>query len=301
MNFLSVFGATVDLEGMGSDPEDGSLTGSALTWSSDIDGALGSGASVSTTSLSGGMHVITLTATDSHGAQANATTQIGIRPPAPTLLSPTSGQVVDNGCVGWTDPKVWYFDWTDVAGSTTYQLYVIGPGATNPVINDSATDSEYQLSGTGYVIDSNRQGWRWRVRGYTRGVWGDWSEERLFDVEPLGTDCPAPALITPVSGAVLDNGCSVANDPIVWDFDWSDVAGADRYQLHVMGANASIPLINDATLTMSSHQFMGTGYIIESNRIGWMWQVRARVAGTWGSWSEVRVFDAEPLNTDCGG
>jgi len=62
-----VLGTTLTFGGAGSDPEDGSLSGAALTWSSSINGSIGSGASFSTNALSVGNHVITLTATDSKG------------------------------------------------------------------------------------------------------------------------------------------------------------------------------------------------------------------------------------------
>jgi hypothetical protein len=57
----------VDLQGAGYDLEDGTLGDQAFTWSSNIDGVLGTGASLSTSELSTGTHVITLQATDSNG------------------------------------------------------------------------------------------------------------------------------------------------------------------------------------------------------------------------------------------
>src|SRR6185503_16816782 len=58
-------GAAVGFSGSASDPQDGTLTGS-LTWTSNIDGAIGSGGSFSRT-LSAGNHVITASARDSGG------------------------------------------------------------------------------------------------------------------------------------------------------------------------------------------------------------------------------------------
>jgi hypothetical protein len=68
-----VTGVQVDLTGTGTDSEDGALVGVALQWNSSLDGSLGSGVSVSTTTLSVGVHTITLNVTDSDGA-ADATT-----------------------------------------------------------------------------------------------------------------------------------------------------------------------------------------------------------------------------------
>ena len=39
---------------------------------------------------------------------------------------------------------------------------------------------------------------------------------------------PAPMLISPVNGAVMDNGCQPKPNGITWDFDWSDVPRGHR-------------------------------------------------------------------------
>jgi hypothetical protein len=107
-----------------------------------------------------------------------------------------------------------------------------------------------------------------------------------------------PELLAPEEGAVMDNGRTDRQDAIVWDFDWTDCEGATQYHLYVKGANALYPVIDDV-LTQSSYRMVSQGsYIIESNRFGWVWQVRAQVNGSWGDWSPERTFDVEPLNTD---
>jgi hypothetical protein len=60
-------GSAVPLNGLGIDLEDGNLDGSSLQWDSNRDGPLGSGPSLVLPSLSKGLHVITLTGTDSDG------------------------------------------------------------------------------------------------------------------------------------------------------------------------------------------------------------------------------------------
>ena len=68
----------VTLQGEGTDPEDGTLSGSDLSWFSDIQGFLGSGTSIQI-ELRGAevachpeyvSHKITLSVTDSDGHQA---------------------------------------------------------------------------------------------------------------------------------------------------------------------------------------------------------------------------------------
>ncbi|AHG87657.1 glycoside hydrolase family 18 [Gemmatirosa kalamazoonensis] len=84
-------GSTVTFTGAGADPEDGVLSGASLVWTSSRDGQLGTGASLTKTTLTVGAHTITLTATDSKGATATATRSITITA-APPPPPPPSGR-----------------------------------------------------------------------------------------------------------------------------------------------------------------------------------------------------------------
>ena len=90
--FLTTDG--IAFNGSGNDTEDGNLVGASLVWTSSTDGLIGTGTSV-TRSLSAGGHTITLTATDSDGAEGTAIRTISVNsvggggggitpPPTPT-------------------------------------------------------------------------------------------------------------------------------------------------------------------------------------------------------------------------
>ncbi|HZO19559.1 MAG TPA: Ig-like domain-containing protein, partial [Gemmatimonadaceae bacterium] len=79
-------GSPVTFTGTASDAEDGNLT-ATVTWTSSINGALGTGGSVSTSTLSLGTHTITASVTDSDGAQASSAITV-------TVNAPQSGNVV---------------------------------------------------------------------------------------------------------------------------------------------------------------------------------------------------------------
>jgi len=91
-------GSTIVFEGSATDNEDGSLTGTSLVWSSNIDGLLGYGNSRTCSSndptpceksLSPGSHTITLEATDSGLLSALATVNISVsKQPGDTDLPP---------------------------------------------------------------------------------------------------------------------------------------------------------------------------------------------------------------------
>jgi len=66
--------------GAAYDPRDGMLPAARLSWSSDRDGRLGNGPQIETIRpLSGGAHIITLTATNSQGRSANSRMSIMVR------------------------------------------------------------------------------------------------------------------------------------------------------------------------------------------------------------------------------
>jgi hypothetical protein len=70
-------GDTVGFTGTAEDIEDGDLT-AYLSWSSSIDGSLGSGGSVSTSALSAGLHTITASVSDSGELPGSAEIQITV-------------------------------------------------------------------------------------------------------------------------------------------------------------------------------------------------------------------------------
>lgn len=73
-----LYGATVTLQASASDPEDGSLN-SRIAWSSNISGALGTGASLSVSSLPVGLHQITASVTDSGSLMASTSILVTIK------------------------------------------------------------------------------------------------------------------------------------------------------------------------------------------------------------------------------
>lgn len=76
----SVFapGAQVELHGTATDPEDGPISTTSLVWTSDRQGGLGAGATLSTTSLQPGWHTITVQATDSTGSTGSSSARVFI-------------------------------------------------------------------------------------------------------------------------------------------------------------------------------------------------------------------------------
>ncbi len=95
-------GTSVTFTGTATDTQDGNLA-AALSWSSNIDGVIGSGATFSTSSLSLGTHTITASVTDSGSLPGSdsITLTVQVVPPntAPTvnITAPANGATVNQG------------------------------------------------------------------------------------------------------------------------------------------------------------------------------------------------------------
>ena len=171
--------------------------------------------------------------------------------PAPRQLSPRRGAILDNGCADQSDSTDWSFRWGRVAGAERYHLYVKSSGVKFPVIdapNLSAT-SYIDRRPASYIANHNRTGWSWKVRAQVRGVWGPWSAERAFDVEPLDADCARgdggsrliPVVRTTGRGTGLvaptqlypADGAAFSHYPRQTVLVWSAVPGASSYTVEI--------------------------------------------------------------------
>ena len=77
-------GQALMFEAIALDPEDGMLSGAALSWSSSLDGLLGTGSplALAADQLTEGLHVLTLTATDLASNTVQVSLQFRIDQPA---------------------------------------------------------------------------------------------------------------------------------------------------------------------------------------------------------------------------
>jgi hypothetical protein len=225
-------------------------------------------------------------------------------PPActPTLVAPAEGATMDNGRYDSLDPEIWNFNWSDCPGATHYHLWVRHPLAMVPkIFEDDLTVSEYKFVGLGYTPPAYENGWEWKARAKIGGAWGAWSSIRTFDVEPADTDSPTlckPILLSPLSGAVMDNGRTDGAEGIIWSFDWSTCSGASAYHLYVKRTGASSPMVDEDAVLTSNYVHSVPGYIPLPYLSGWQWKVRAKKGGIWGPWTANRSFTVEPPDMD---
>ena len=94
-------GTSVTFSGTATDTQDGTISAN-LAWTSSINGAIGSGASFSTSALSVGAHTITASVTDSGGLPGSAAITVNITSVAPVTVTFNSvaaedGRIWENG------------------------------------------------------------------------------------------------------------------------------------------------------------------------------------------------------------
>ncbi len=93
-------GASITFTGTANDAEDGNIS-TSLTWTSSINGTIGSGASFSTSSLSAGNHTITASVTDSGGLPGSAQITLTVTSGSTTLtfdsVASQDGRIWESG------------------------------------------------------------------------------------------------------------------------------------------------------------------------------------------------------------
>jgi hypothetical protein len=195
-------GNAVAFTGAGVDCEDGAITGAGLTWTSSLDGQLGTGANLSVSTLSVGTHTITLKATDSGGAFG--TSQITLKvnaagpntAPTASLISPASGASFSQG------QNVTFLG----AGTDTQDGVLSG----NSIVWTSSRDGQI---GTGVAFQKNNLTLGTHTITLTvtdsGGLTHSVSESITITAAPSVNTAPAAQIVAPINGGIFTAGTSV--------------------------------------------------------------------------------------------
>lgn len=202
-------GEEITFEGSGSDPEDGELTGSSLAWTSDVDGRLGEGGTVSRDDLSPGSHTITLTAVDRWSAPASDAVEIEVDgDPDASIARPSDESVFDEREAvtlegSATDPVEgdlgdasleWTSDVDGVLGTgETLTTSSLAPGPHTVILTATDRDGNTGSASVRLLVES--PGFDVRIRfgdGFSAGqrstiedAMGPWEAAVTGDLEPL--------------------------------------------------------------------------------------------------------------------
>jgi hypothetical protein len=134
----------VYLSGSAYDVDDGVLTGTALQWTDNVEGALGSG-SFLPVNLQPGTHTLTLTATDSDGNAVTATTTITLGGGRPVVTLTTN--TLSTNCVSATIAATL----GDQGASLSAVQYSLDGGNTYTAIPLTQLPFTFQVPGSGAV------------------------------------------------------------------------------------------------------------------------------------------------------
>src|SRR5438876_5586235 len=196
--------ATITFTGSASDLEDGDLT-AAIAWTTDRDGALGTGGTITHT-LSEGTHTITARATDRDGNSGQAQVTITVNaPPTVTISSPA-----DHADFGH-------------AVSITFRATASDPedGTLTPVI--AWTSSRAGALGTGGTIHTSAL--RSSTHAITPPVADSGHSTASASVTITVNGGPVVSITAPASGASYLPGTAVTLTATATDFEEGDLTG----------------------------------------------------------------------------
>jgi hypothetical protein len=172
-------------------------------------------------------------------------------------------------------------NWTSLKGATKYQWQVDYDNNFSTVPSGFEGNTE----GTSVRLPALEMGntYYWRVRA-TEPVLSPWSAKWSFATS-LGKAVVAPELQSPGAGAT-----GVPLQPI---FQWSAIAGAERYELLV---SANVSLANPVIAKTGDSAVPATAWQIDVSldyNTTYYWKVRASGSGSYSAWSAVSAFTTE--------
>lgn len=250
----------VTFTGSATDNEEKALKGNALTWTSSLDGYIGSGTTFTTNNLTRGTHLITLTATDNAGLSDSASVTITINPstntlPTATITSPATGLTFDKGDfveftgTGYDNEDLWLTGLSLVWYSSKDGQ--IGTG--NSVITSSLSQGTHIISLK--ATDSENT-----------------SNIATITVTIRNT-VPVATISYPADGATFQLGQAIPFDGTGMDTEDGNLTGyslvwtASNYGIIGYGANITIDFLPAGTDIIINLRVMDSGGLVDSDNI----------------------------------
>jgi S-adenosylmethionine hydrolase len=228
-------GAAVNFTGTASDTEDGDIT-AAISWTSSIDGALGTGGSVNAT-LSVGTHTITATVTDSGGLPASDVITVHVNGgPSVTITAPANGTTVNDGtAVNFTGTASDNED-GDLTAAISWTSSIDGALGTGGSVNATLSVGTHTITAT--VTDS-----------------GGLPASDVITVNVNGG--PSVTITAPADGTTVNDGAAVNFTGTASDTEDGDLTAAISWTSSIDGALGTGGSVN-ATLSVGTHTITAT-------------------------------------------
>ena len=251
---------SVTFTGSATDTEDLVLNGKALTWTSSIDGTIGSGSNFTTSSLSAGTHQITLTAVDSRASADSTTISITVNPanntlPVATITSPSTGTTYNhNNFIEFTGTG---YDTEDAWLSGTSLVWL--------------SNKDGQL-GTGNTITTNSLSGGTHTISLT--VTDSFNTSNTATITLIMLNTPPTAKINfPPDGSTFTTGDAIPFDGTGTDSEDGNLTSAslvwtaDNYGIIGFGTNISIDFLPAGTPITINFKAIDSGNLVDSDNI----------------------------------
>ncbi len=231
-------GDSVSFAGTANDTEDGDISGS-LSWTSSLDGAIGSGASFSISTLSEGAHTITASVTDSGGESDSDNiniTIVGNSSPTVTITSPANGSsFVTGSSVSFAGTASDTED-GDISGSLAWTSSIDGAIGSGGSFSTSALSIGSHTI-TASVTDSG-------------GLSG--SDVIGITITAPNT-APTVTVTAPADGSSFDQGTSVAFSGTASDTEDGDISANLAWTSDLDGSIGSGGSFSTSSLSVGAH------------------------------------------------
>lgn len=244
-------GATVNFVGTATDPQQGDLT-AMIDWSTSNPGHIGTGGTVSTSTLLAGPHTITATVTDSDGNSDSKTIDIIIDPaptmPTVSITSPANGtHFFEGAAVGFagnaSDPQDG--DLTAAISWTSSINGLIGSGGSVSTLALSV--GTHTITATVTDIDGN-------------------SDSKSIDIiiDQIPT-LPTVSITSPANNARFIQGTNVSFSGSASDYQDGDLTAALSWNSSIDGPIGSGGGFSSSTLSTGTHTITASVTDLDNN------------------------------------
>ncbi|GAA4356484.1 S8 family serine peptidase [Kangiella marina] len=261
----------VTFDAQATDPEDGDVS-SSISWNSSIDGLIGHGPTVTTSSLSAGTHQITVSATDSAGQTQEQTFDVSVVASNTTvsysnttplsfenstetsIINATDGLVIDNFEVS-VDIQ---FDWIG-----DLRVKLTSPAGTSVILHNFEGYSDTNLVKTympvEFVGESSYGEWSLEVMDSSsfdnNAVLNSWviSMSNGDIVTPPANEAPAVSITSPTGGSNYVEGDAVTFSANASDAEDGDLSNNITWISSLDGVIGSGSSFTTSVLSAGTH------------------------------------------------
>jgi hypothetical protein len=234
-------GDSISFSGMATDTEDGVISAS-LSWTSSIDGSIGSGASVMTSSLSVGVHTITASVTDSGGLPGSDSITVTVNPPGTDpevmITGPADGSIFTEG-----DP----INFTGTASDAE------DPGLSDADLSWTSSIDGSIGSGASFSTSTLSVGVHTITASVTDSDGRTGSDSITVTVNAAANTAPMVTITNPSDGATFTQIDSIPFAGTASDDEEPDISGADLSWTSNIDGSIGSGASFSTTLTVGTH------------------------------------------------